>query len=334
MAEETTRPIPSQPLLVRVQQLLGTHLREMEAAYDRELEARHRYVAEVLEHLTFYRGKRLRPILLLLAAQACGRIDPGHHTLAAVVEMIHTATLVHDDVLDDATTRRHVATVNARWSNETSVLLGDYLFTHAFHLTSSLGDAQACRMIGRATNLVCAGEMMQVGEKGNLDLTEDQYLDIIEGKTAELTAVSCELGALFAGSTPAVCEAMDRYGRSIGMAFQIADDLLDVLGNEDQTGKTLGSDLRKQKLTLPIIHLLANCPPEDAQTLRAKLAQPDDTTVAFVRSLLARCGSVEYARTRAVEYVVAARQQLSLLPESPARSLLEDIADFTMKRSA
>lgn len=334
MSEESARPIPTQPLLVRIQQELGQHLWEVEAAYDRELEARHRFIVEVLEHLSHYRGKRLRPILLLLTAGACGRIEPGHHTLAAVVEMIHTATLVHDDVLDEATTRRHVATVNTRWTNETSVLLGDYLFTHAFHLTSSLGDAQACRMIGRATNLVCAGEMMQVGEKGNLDLTEDQYLDIIEGKTAELTAVSCELGALFAGANAAVCEAMDRYGRSIGMAFQIADDLLDVLGNEDQTGKTLGSDLRKQKLTLPLIHLLSHCPPGERARLREQLASPEEGTVEHVRQLLAQYGSVEYARSRAVEYVVAAKQQLSLLGESSARTLLEDIADFTLRRSA
>ncbi len=334
MSEESARPIPTQPLLVRIQQELGQHLWEVEAAYDRELEARHRFIVEVLEHLTHYRGKRLRPILLLLTAGACGRIEPAHHTLAAVVEMIHTATLVHDDVLDEATTRRHVATVNTRWTNETSVLLGDYLFTHAFHLTSSLGDAQACRMIGRATNLVCAGEMMQVGEKGNLDLTEDQYLDIIEGKTAELTAVSCELGALFAGANAAVCEAMDVYGRSIGMAFQIADDLLDVLGNEDQTGKTLGSDLRKQKLTLPLIHLLSHCAAGERARLREQLAAPEEGTVEHVRQLLARYGSIEYARSRAVEYVVAAKQQLSLLGDSSARSLLEDIADFTLRRSA
>lgn len=334
MAEESARPIPTQPLLVRIQQELGQHLWDVEAAYDRELKARHRFIVEVLEHLTHYRGKRLRPILLLLTAQACGRVDAAHHTLAAVVEMIHTATLVHDDVLDEATTRRHVATVNTRWSNETSVLLGDYLFTHAFHLTSSLGDAQACRMIGRATNLVCAGEMMQVGEKGNLDLTEDQYIDIIEGKTAELTAVSCELGALFSGAGPAVCEGMDRYGRSIGMAFQIADDLLDVMGNEDQTGKTLGSDLRKQKLTLPLIHLLANCGEAERARLRDRLAAPDNETIMHVRRLLAEFGSVEYARNRAVEFVVAAKQQLSLLGESSARTLLEDIADFTLRRTA
>ena len=191
MSEDLARDVTPQALMAKVQSIVGGHLRSTEQAYDRELESRHPFIREVLDHLTNYRGKRLRPMLMLLTAQACGRIEPGHHTLAAVVEMIHTATLVHDDVLDDATTRRHVATINSRWSNETSVLLGDYLFTHAFHLTSSLGDAHACRLIGRATNIVCAGEMTQVGERGNLMLTEDQYLEIIEAKTAELCAISC-----------------------------------------------------------------------------------------------------------------------------------------------
>src|SRR5262249_19193472 len=161
----------------------------VEEVFLAELASRHPFVREVLTHLTGYRGKRLRPMLLLLSALACGGIEEAHVVLAAVVEMIHTATLVHDDVLDEATTRRDVATVNSRWSNETSVLLGDYLFTHAFHLTSSLGDATACRMIGRATNIVCEGEMAQIADSGNSSLSEDQYLEIIEAKTAELCAV-------------------------------------------------------------------------------------------------------------------------------------------------
>jgi octaprenyl-diphosphate synthase len=334
MTDDSTRQVPVQPLLARVHQLLGNDLRLAEEAYDRELASRHPFIREVLEHLVNYRGKRLRPILLLLSAKACGNVETAHHVLAAVVEMIHTATLVHDDVLDDATTRRHVATVNSRWTNETSVLLGDYLFTHAFHLTSSLGDARACRLIGRATNLVCAGEMTQVGERGNLDLTEEQYFDIIEGKTAELTAVSCELGAHFAGATPAVVEAIERYGRSLGMAFQIADDLLDVLGNEQLTGKSLGSDLAKQKLTLPVIHMLAHLPPDKGREAREVVAQADARRRGELAAWLEETGSIEYARNRAIEFVVAGRQELAALPESVARSLLEDIAEFALRRSA
>src|SRR5205807_2219056 len=194
----------------------------------------------------------LRPALLLLTARACGRVSAAHHILGAVVEMIHTATLVHDDVLDNASVRRHVATVNAGWGNQASILLGDYLFTHAFHLCSSV-DARACRLIGEATNRLCAGELHQVTERGNLDLSEDDYFAIIDAKTAELTSCCCRLGALYGGMDEEVVESLATFGRSLGMAFQIADDLLDLVGEERSAGKSLGTDLEQQKLTLPII---------------------------------------------------------------------------------
>src|SRR5499427_2714207 len=163
-------------------------LAEVERILTEALRCRHPRVAEVVDHVRHYRGKRLRPVLLLLAARACGPVTPAHHILGAVVEMIHTATLVHDDVLDSATVRRHVPTVNAAWGNQASILLGDYLFTHAFHLSSTLDDVRACRLIGEATYRVCEGELHQVCERGNLGLAETAYFDIIDAKTAELTS--------------------------------------------------------------------------------------------------------------------------------------------------
>jgi len=334
MHEEIAGNTGSAALLARVQALIGTELREVERIFLDEINSRHPFVSEVLDHMAGYRGKRLRPILVLLSALACGSIEQQHLVLAAVVEMIHTATLVHDDVLDEATTRRHVATVNSRWTNETSVLLGDYLFTHAFHLASSFGDAAACRMIGRATNIVCEGEMAQVADRGNLSLTEEQYLDIIEAKTAELCAISCYLGGHYGGASPAACDALDGFGRSLGVAFQIADDLLDVVGSEHKTGKSLGTDLLKQKLTLPLIHLLAHAPARRAEEIRELLAHPDDETRAKLLPIMQASGALQYARARADEFTVAARQHLAQLPESPARQLLEDMADFVTVRSA
>src|SRR5207237_6781360 len=152
------------------------------------------------------RGKRLRPALLLLTGHACGKVEPAHPTLAAVVEMIHTATLVHDDVLDSASVRRHVPTVNALWGNQASILLGDYLFTHAFHLSATLDDVRACRIIGAATNRLCGGELQQICGRGNIELSEDEYFDIIDAKTAELTACCCKLGAMYAGMSDDVIE--------------------------------------------------------------------------------------------------------------------------------
>jgi len=320
-------------LMDRVQSLIGDELREVERVFLAELASRNHYVRETLAHLMAYRGKRLRPMLLLLTALACGGIDQPHRVLAAVVEMIHTATLVHDDVLDEATTRRHVATINTRWSNETSVLLGDYLFTHAYHLTSSLGDAWVCRAIGRATNIVCEGEMAQIAQRGNLELTEERYLDIIEAKTAELCALSCALGARYAGANSSLCDALDAYGRSLGIAFQIADDLLDLVGEESSAGKSLGTDLQKGKLTLPLIYLLAQAPPASADRLRGLLVQPDGAARERLCTELERNGALDYARSRATEFSLAARQQLAALPETPARLLLEDLAEFAARRA-
>src|SRR5581483_7138646 len=182
-----------------------------------------------------------------------------------------TATLVHDDVLDEAGLRRHVPTVNAGWGNKASILLGDYLFTHAFHLSSTIGDARACELIGEATNRVCEGELHQTLERGNLHLGEDEYFAIIDGKTAALTACCCRLGALYADAEPEVVERLATYGRLLGLAFQVADDLLDLMGQEDTAGKTLGTDLEQQKLTLPLIHMLDRVPADEADRLRRVL---------------------------------------------------------------
>src|SRR5262245_56857891 len=180
--------------------LISDDLKAVERVLHDTLYSPKPHLVRLIRHLENYRGKRLRPMLLLLTAKACGDVNRSHHVLGAVVEMIHTATLVHDDVLDEAGTRRHVDTVNAGWGNKTSILLGDYLFTHAFHLTSTLGDARACELIGEATNWVCEGELLQTMESGNLALNEEEYFAIIDGKTAALTACCCRLGAIYAGA--------------------------------------------------------------------------------------------------------------------------------------
>jgi octaprenyl-diphosphate synthase len=312
---------------------VASDLEEVERILARTLRTRHAGSAEVVDHVKHYRGKRLRPVILLLTARACGRITPAHHVLGAVVEMIHTATLVHDDVLDGATVRRHVRTVNARWGVQTSVLLGDFLFTHAFHLASTLDDVRACRMIGAATNRVCEGEMCQGLECGNLALTEDAYLDLIDGKTAELIACCSHLGALYSGAPAELVAGMSRFGRYVGLAFQIADDLLDLVGEEQTTGKSLGTDVQQQKLTLPIIHVLANGPDALANRVRQILRSPGDDRRGALRPLLAESGGFEYARRRAEEFAAKARKELNALPASPARSILEAVTDRVVHRN-
>jgi octaprenyl-diphosphate synthase len=313
--------------------LLALDLDAMERVFTQALSSKRPHVAELVAHLGHYRGKRLRPTLLLLTARACGRVTTAHHVLGAVVEMIHTATLVHDDVLDSATVRRHVATVNANWGNQCSILLGDMLFTHAFHLASTLGDARACEMIGEATNHVCEGELQQVRERGNLALSEDEYFSIIDGKTAELTSCCCRLGAFYNGAEAEVVEALARYGRALGVAFQIADDLLDLVGEERTTGKSLGTDLDQQKLTLPLIRLLRRASAEEVSRIEQILRSPGNHKREALRPHLTDSGALQYARRRAEEFAAQARSELQCLPPSDARDVLAKLTEQVVHRS-
>jgi octaprenyl-diphosphate synthase len=312
---------------------IAKELADVEALLRAELRSDYPFVDELVRYGCLLGGKRLRPALLLLTAKAVGSgVRQQHITLAAVVEMIHTATLVHDDVLDDADMRRHLATVNARWDNESSVLLGDFLFTHAFYLASTLDSVIGCRLIGRATNIVCEGELRQKGSRGNFDLSEAEYLEIVEAKTAELTAVSCRLGALFGGANEAVVEQMDGFGRDLGIAFQIADDLLDVLGDEKTTGKSLGTDLAKQKATLPVIRALETASETDRQAI-LDIVGGDNRRPALLAPILDRYGAIEYTRKRAAGFAHRARRRLEELVPTAAREVLAAMSEFVVSRS-
>ncbi|MFO0891811.1 MAG: polyprenyl synthetase family protein [Isosphaeraceae bacterium] len=313
---------------------IHSELAEAERIFRQELRSQFPFVQHLVDHCGDYQGKRLRPALLLLSAKACGSLTPAHPVLAAVVEMIHTATLVHDDVLDEAMIRRHAATVNAEWGNETAVLLGDYLFTHAFHLAASLDSTLACRWIGQATNRVCEGEMQQVHHRGNLELDEATYFSIIEGKTAELTAVSCRLGAHYAGADQATVASLESYGRHLGIAFQIADDVLDIRGEERVTGKSLGTDLEKQKLTLPLIRLLSLVDRATAEKVRHLLLDAKPDSRLYLLPLLEETGSLDYSWQRARWHVSEAIAALGCLPKSEAVSILRFLTEYTLRRAS
>jgi octaprenyl-diphosphate synthase len=307
--------------LVAVEQLLCDELRSDAP-----------FVDELLKYGCLLGGKRLRPALLLLSGKAVGSITDEHRVLAAVVEMIHTATLVHDDVLDDASMRRHVATVNSRWDNQTSVLLGDFLFTHAFYLASTLGSTFACRTIGRATNIVCEGELRQIATRGDFLLDETEYLAIIEAKTAELCACCCRLGAHYAGATADVVDRLIRYGRALGIAFQIMDDLMDLVGDETASGKSLGTDLDKQKPTMPLIHALqCASAPERKEILHLFNGKNGQGTFhADLMTWLDRFDALNVARKKARLYASQAREQLDALPASPTVDVLHELAEFVV----
>lgn len=334
MSQLLTTPAEAAPAGPDLYAPVKADLAEVERLLAQTLKSRYEPIAAVVDHVKHYRGKRLRPALLLLVARACGRVAPAHHVLGAVVEMIHTATLVHDDVLDNATVRRHVATVNAEWGVPASILLGDYLFTHAFHLAATTGSADACRIIGDATNRTCEGELCQGLQRGNLELSEDEYLDVIDGKTADLIACCCRLGALFSGAPAETVERLARYGRWLGLAFQVADDLLDLVGEEHATGKSLGTDLEQQKMTLPLIRLLSAAPATTAGRLRQLLTAPGNHKRDLLRPYLDGSDALSYATRRAREFAARARGELECLPPSPCRAILEALTERVVQRDS
>ena len=328
----SVRPLPAvtQTLLSELFAPIREDLTQAETLLRRELRHPEEFIDELAQRSFRIGGKRLRPALLLLSAQAVGRITAEHHTLAAVVEMVHTATLVHDDVLDEATLRRHEQTVNARWNNQVSVLLGDYLFSHAFYLASTLETTFGCRTIGRSTNIVCEGELLQNAASGDFHLSRERYMRIIDAKTAELCACCCILGAHYAGADQETVERMESFGRHLGIAFQISDDLLDLEGDEQATGKTLGTDLAKCKMTLPLIYLRDDL--DDAQ--REQLQRLTNSPSEELLQWLEESGSLEHAREVALAHAQLAEQQLDCLDDSAAKDALLMTCHFVTRRSA
>ncbi len=311
---------------------IATELAAAETLLRAELSSDDPFVDQLVKHAYRLGGKRLRPALLLLSAKATGETTRDHIVLAAVVEMIHTATLVQDDVLDEASLRRHRETINARNDNEASVLVGDFLFTHAFFLASSLETTFACQTIGQATNTVCAGELRQINSRGNFALSEAEYLAIIDAKTAELCACCCRLGAHYAGAAPHEEEALVRFGRNLGIAFQIADDMLDLVGDESLMGKSLGTDLEKQKPTLPLIRLLSQSSAAERGEILELLTSKNRADAQQVGVWLERSDALRYARDKARHYAELATEEARRLPASAARDVLLSLSELVVSR--
>lgn len=317
-------------VLGRLYSPIRAELDEVEQLLRAQLTSAYPFVDQLAKHGFRLGGKRMRPALVLLSARAAGEVRPAHISAAAMVELIHTATLIHDDVLDEAQVRRHVETVNASWGNETSVLLGDLLFARALGLLAAL-DQYATRAIGQAAQTVCEGELRQIGSRGDFDLSEDEYFSIIADKTAALTACCCELGAYYAGAPAETCRSLWQFGHDLGVAFQIADDLLDLLGDEAQVGKSLGTDLAKQKPTLPLIRLLAQADAPARAEMIATLGRSGNHRQETFRALLNGSDAVAYARQKAQQYVERAKAALVGL-KADAVAALGGLAEFSVNR--
>jgi len=320
------------PVLAELTACIQPQLVAVERAFHDELDSELACVNTLVRHVSRFRGKMLRPCLVLLSGKAVGQVSDAHIVIATVVEMVHMATLVHDDVLDEAELRRKGATINHLRGNEAAVLLGDFLISHSYHLCSSLDSQYASRLIGRTTNQVCEGELLQIDNRRNYDLDEETYLRIITLKTATLCAACCNLGATLAGADADTAARLDLYGRSLGTAFQIQDDILDLIGDVNTVGKTLGSDIEKGKLTLPIIHFLRTAPAEHRSLMRSLLEFPASDRVERIRNLILPSNSIAYAQSRAQQLVDRAIQAIATLPDSDARNVLKTMAGFVVSR--
>ncbi len=284
-----------------------------------------------LDSLRVCNGKMLRPALVLLAGECFGPLTDEHIRVAAMMEMIHHATLLHDDVIDDGATRRGLPTINHLWGNECAVLLGDFVLSHVFRMAADL-EPEAARILAQTALRVCQGELQQTLQKGNWRLSEARYLEIITAKSASFFGGCCRLGAVLARADTERTEALARFAVQAGIAFQITDDLLDLTGDEGRTGKTSQSDLAKDKPTLAVIHLLRTVGAAQQAEIVALLNAPGRAKRDLVERL-ERHGSLQYARTLAADYVAQAIRELENAPAGPAREALRQTAHFMANRT-
>jgi octaprenyl-diphosphate synthase len=289
-------------------------------------------VGEVNEYLLQVRGKLFRPTLVLLCNEVGGRPSTPAEVLAAVVELVHLATLVHDDAVDHSVKRRGMPTVNALWSHQVAIIMGDYLYSRSITEITRLGEIEPIRVLANAANEMTVGEMRQLASHDALGFGEDDYFRLIECKTASLIAAACELGALV--GDPELRGPLARFGREMGMAFQIADDLLDYTADESVTGKPSGLDLREHKVTLPLIAVLPRLSAPEREEVEALFRDPEptDEAIASVVRLVRARGGLDYARATALEYARRAEAALEGLPEGPALDALRLSITYAIER--
>lgn len=316
--------------LMQVCDYISIELEEVREVFDRELQSDLPIVADMLEEVSKFRGKMLRPVLVLLCGKAYGQVNDSHRIIAAVMEMVHMATLVHDDVLDEAESRRRGQTINSLHGNEAAVILGDLLFSHAFHLCSSLDQQLASRVVAATSINVCEGELMQLYYRGFHELTEDRYIEIISRKTASLIASCCYLGGHASDADEETCRSLEFFGWNLGVAFQIMDDITDLTGTESVAGKTLGTDLLKEKMTLPVIHYLDQCSEPDRQWAIAILKDQKENDYLDLIEKLVSSGSIDYARATALQYVKKSQKDLPTLPDSQTTDVLRELSHLVI----
>jgi len=318
--------------LPAIQALARTDMGAVDALIRRRLASDVVLINQVAEYIIGAGGKRLRPMLLLLAAGSLGHGGPDAHQLAAVIEFIHTATLLHDDVVDESDLRRGRRTANAVWGNAASVLVGDFLYSRSFQLMVELDRVEVMRILADTTNLIAEGEVLQLLHVRNPDTDEAAYLRVIERKTAVLFAAATRLGALLAGADEAVQQRLHDYGLNLGYAFQIADDVLDYTSDAATLGKNLGDDLAEGKATLPLIHAIGHSDAHVRDALRAAIEHGDTSALPQVLAAIHASGGLEYSRERARGYADLAERALDGLDDNDYLAALRGLARYAVNR--
>jgi len=319
----------------RLNALVGPDMKAADKLIHKGMASSVALIPDLAHHLIDSGGKRLRPLLTLAAARAGGYQGDGHVRLAAAVEFIHTATLLHDDVVDESALRRGKVSANLVWGNKPSVLVGDYLFSRAFQLMVETGNLAVLGILSGASAVIAEGEVMQLGSARSLAVTEDHYMKVVSAKTAALFAAAAEGGAVLAAQGTDFIASMRAYGENLGIAFQLVDDALDYSGRQALMGKSVGDDFREAKMTLPII-LSAARADETARAFWQRVIETGNQTETDLHhaiSLVEQTGSIQETMRRARAYADAAKNALAVLPASEIRSALSDIADFCVERA-
>ena len=315
--------------------IIGEDLKLVELQFRKDLQSDVPLIRKVGEYVLSSGGKRVRPALLLLAARLSGYAADKAVPLASVVEFIHTATLLHDDVVDSATLRRGLASANTLWGNEASVLVGDFLFSKSFSLMVGVGSLDILRVLSGATTVIAEGEVMQLLCTGELGLTEEQYTNVIRSKTAILMSAACEAGAILGGVSQNQQQALADFGMDLGIAFQLMDDILDYVATEEEFGKSIGHDLEEGKITLPLIHTLLNCSTSERAVI-ASVVELDEMSLddfRAVSNLVKQYGGIDYTVEKARFYINRCKSHLDLFAHSPVREALLSLSEYVVTRS-
>lgn len=314
--------------------LIGDDLKNVERQFKKDLESNVPLIRKVGEYVLSSGGKRIRPALLLLTAKLLGYQGERHVPLASVVEFIHTATLLHDDVVDSASIRRGLASANTLWGNEASVLVGDFLFSKSFSLMVVDGDLNILRILANATTQIAEGEVLQLICTSDVDITEERYIEVVICKTAVLLAAACQAGAIIGNASPQQEAALAAFGMDIGIAFQLMDDTLDYVADEKEFGKNIGHDLEEGKITLPLIEALRFCSENEREMVEEIVVKEEFAREDFdqVFELVSRFGGIDYTVNKAKNYVAAAKSHLEIFDDSPVRAALFELADYVVTR--